>query len=271
MAPSTESLRRACHSLRPKSIRTWWRNSKNCASRIRARATFQPHSATSWRLFSTMRTVLDDAQRKTIRQLCAIVELRPFPARPWARLALLNLNRPRVLAEKLELFLEDKRNVEAKIGSVAAANAPRLGFVQHANVLVVGFSYMFPLIFPAVPDVSTMTIWAPTHAKRGISEGQELKQQLEQRHEGIRVEVRETGDLIAMLRRGAFTTVVVGARRSGCWTTTSRSSNRRPTTNCSRRPERLLRRGSSSPPAATNLATGLVRRSGVRRRQEPGL
>jgi hypothetical protein len=161
--------------------------------------------------------VLDDVQKETIRRLCQIVEERPFPAKPLALLALRNLDTPHLLAPKLEAILEDKREVEDQIGAVAARNSAKLGLVPHSRVLVVGFSYMFPLILPALPDESTLTICTLRHMRREMSEGEALRKALLERQPALRVEVRDDQEAVDMLRAGAFHTLLMSAKAIGLY------------------------------------------------------
>ena len=162
-------------------------------------------------------STLSGLQRDTITQLCKIVEFRPFPTMPWAKVALRYLDNPRVLADKLELFLEDKRLVKSAIGEVAARNAAAIGLRPHATVFVFGFSYMFSLIFPALPgDIrSTLRIWTPKHIRRQTSEGCVLKEALLQKEPNLHVEVIDDRVAIAKLRNGEADTFVMSAKAIG--------------------------------------------------------
>jgi hypothetical protein len=103
------------------------------------------------------------------------------------------------------------------MGGIAARHAERIGLGRGSNVLVVGFSYMFPLIFPTLADRSTLTICALKHVRRQLSEGEELKKQLLARDSSLRVDVREDLEAIEMLRSGAFDTLVMSAKAIGLY------------------------------------------------------
>jgi hypothetical protein len=133
---------------------------------------------------------LGPLSRSIVSELCDEAEQRPFPVLPWALLIRRHLDNILIVQEKLQQFLEFKSDVRHGIGPAAAANADAIGLCPDARIFVYGYSYMFELVFAALPETlrRSFHVATPLHVRReGKSEGRQLADLL--RSHGLDVEV----------------------------------------------------------------------------------